>query len=234
MAPKKILVIEDDEDIQELVKYNLVKEGYQSLQALTGEDGLKLARGKQPDLIVLDLMLPGLDGMEVCKQLKRDPKTESIPVVMLTAKAEESDIVAGLEVGADDYLPKPFSPKVLIARIRTILRRRSPAATKTTSEKPLVIGDLVIDPGRHTVSHKGKPIDLTLTEFKLLRLLAEKPGWVFSRYQIVDGVRGEDYSVTERAVDVQIVGLRRKLGPAGKYIETVRGVGYRFQDQTQA
>jgi two-component system phosphate regulon response regulator PhoB len=229
MARERLLIIEDDEDIQELLRYNLAKEGYQVTKAVSGEEGLKAARAKSPDLILLDLMLPGIDGLEVCKLLKKDPKTESIPVVMLTAKGEEADVVAGLELGAEDYVPKPFSPKVLIARLRTVLRRKHQDSGEKLPED-VKIHDLVIQIGRHEVLYKGKVLDLTLTEFRLLQFLASKPGWVFTRYQIVDGVRGEEYPVTERSVDVQIVGLRRKLGPAGKYIETVRGVGYRFKE----
>lgn len=229
MAKIKVLVIEDDEDIQELLKYNLVKEGYQPFQALTGEAGLQAVRKKDPDLIVLDIMLPGLDGLEVCKQLKKDPKTEAVPVLMLTAKGEESDVVIGLELGAEDYMTKPFSPKVLIARLRAILRRKQGERGEAKTGK-VSIHDLVIHAGRHEVLVKGKAVTLTVTEFRLLDFLASRPGWVYTRYQIVDGVRGEDYPVTERSVDVQIVGLRRKLGSAGEYIETVRGVGYRFKE----
>lgn len=228
MAKEKILVIEDEEDIQELLAYNLSREGYQVLPAVNGEEGLRLAKNKLPDLILLDLMLPGMDGLEICRQLKKEPKTQSIPVLMLTAKSGEADIVTGLEMGADDYLPKPFSPRVLLARIRTVLRRKKNPGE--SAAEILKIHDLVIDPGRHQVTVKNKPVDLTITEFRLLSLLAGRPGWVFSRYQIVDGIKGEDYPVTERAVDVQVVGLRRKLGQAGGYIETVRGVGYRFKE----
>lgn len=229
MAKIKVLVIEDDEDIQELLKYNLDKEGYQPFQALSGEAGLKAAGKKEPDLIILDLMLPGLDGLEVCKQLKKNPKTENIPVIMLTAKGEESDVVTGLELGAEDYMTKPFSPKVLIARLRAILRRKKGERDEPQTGK-VSIHDLVIHPGRHEVLVKGKSVTLTVTEFRLLNFLASRPGWVYTRYQIVDGVRGEEYPVTERSVDVQIVGLRKKLGSAGNYIETVRGVGYRFKE----
>jgi len=229
MAKERLLLIEDDKDIQELLRYNLSKEGYQIVQAFTGEEGLKAARGKSPDLIILDLMLPGMDGLEVCKLLKKEPKTEGIPVVMLTAKGEESDVVAGLEIGAEDYVLKPFSPKVLIARIRTVLRRTHRLVEENAGEE-IKIHELSVHPGRHEVMFKGKRLELTFTEFRLLHFLASRPGWVFTRYQIVDGVRGEDYPVTERSVDVQIVGLRKKLGPAGDYIETVRGVGYRFKE----
>jgi two-component system phosphate regulon response regulator PhoB len=228
MAKESILVVEDEEDILELIRYNLTKEGYQVACAATGEDGLKSAKAKHPDLVLLDLMLPGVDGLEICKSLKADVGTQAIPVVILTAKGEESDIVAGLELGADDYIVKPFSPKVLIARLRAVLRRRARAAQDDHST--LQVHDVVIHPGRHEVLVQGEPVELTLTEFQVLHFLARRPGWVFTRYQIVNAVKGEDYAVTDRAVDVQIVGLRKKLGPAGKYVETVRGVGYRFKE----
>jgi two-component system phosphate regulon response regulator PhoB len=181
-----------------------------------------------PDLVVLDLMLPGIDGLEVCKTLKNDPATRQIPVVMLTAKGEEVDVVTGLELGADDYIPKPFSPRVLVARIRAALRRQ---IQETANENATIqVHDLTIHPGRHQVLVKDKPVDLTATEFRVLHFLARRPGWVFTRYQIVDAVHGYDYPVTDRSVDVQIVGLRKKMGSAGKYIQTVRGVGYRFKE----
>ena len=228
MPKESILVVEDEEDILELVKYNLAKEGYRVSGAATGEVGLKTARSSLPDLIVLDLMLPGIDGLEVCKILKNDSKTQHIPVIMLTAKSEDSDIITGLEIGADDYLAKPFTPKVLIARVRTVLRRKAKANVKETAT--VRVHDIVIDPGRHEVTVAGEVVDLTLTEFLILHLLARHPGWVFSRYQIVNEIRGEETIVTDRAVDVQIVGLRRKLGDAGKYVETVRGVGYKLSE----
>ena len=180
-------------------------------------------------MIVLDLMLPGIDGLEVTKILKNDSKTQDIPIVMLTAKGTEADIVTGLELGADDYITKPFSPRVLIARIRAILRRK---ATKASTDDSTVIQihELKIHPGRRDVSIKGESVELTFTEFQVLYYLARRPGWVFTRTQIVDAVRGDDYPVTDRSVDVQIVGLRKKLGSAGRFIETVRGVGYRFKD----
>lgn len=228
MAKENILVIEDDEDISELVKYNLAKEGYQVASTTSGEEGLRLARAKLPDLVLLDLMLPSIDGLEVCKSLKRDTKTEHIPVIMLTAKGEESDVVAGLELGADDYITKPFSPKVLIARVRAVLRRKSREAPEDSAT--VKVHDVVIHPGRHEVLIKGKAVTLTLTEFRILQLLARRPGWAFTRYQIVEGIQGDPRTVTDRSVDVQIVGLRKKLGSAGQYIETVRGVGYRFKE----
>ncbi|MEW6358477.1 MAG: response regulator transcription factor [Planctomycetota bacterium] len=228
MAKQGILVVEDEEDILELVTYNLSKEGYQVRGAVSGEEGLKAVRSNPPDLVVLDLMLPGMDGLQVCKRLKADPRLAQIPVVMLTAKGEEADIMTGLELGADDYITKPFSPKVLIARIRAVLRRR----TKTPPDEgeTIRVRDLVIHPGRHEVLINEKPVELAATEFRILHFLARSPGWVFTRYQIVNAVHGEDYPVTDRSVDVQVSGLRKKLGPAGKYIETVRGVGYRFKE----
>lgn len=228
MAKEHVLIIEDEEDIQELIAYNLGKEGYQTTRAGSGEEGLRAAKTKQPNLIVLDIMLPGMDGLEICKLLKADAKTQHIPVVMLTAKGEESDVITGLELGADDYIVKPFSPKVLIARVRTILRRKSKQEMNDGST--ISMHDMTIHPGRHEVIIKGKPIDLTLTEFRILQLLARRPGWVYTRYQIVNDIRGDEVLVTDRAVDVQIVGLRKKLGTFGKYIETVRGVGYKFKE----
>lgn len=228
MAKENILIVEDEEDILELVAYNLTKEGFRVKGVLTGEDALKKATKESPDLILLDLMLPGLDGLDVCRTLKSDPETKHIPVIMLTAKGEESDIITGLELGADDYLTKPFSPKVLIARIRAVLRRKSRQPEDKTSV--LNIHDLIIHPGRHEVLINGNSITLTATEFRILHYLARRPGWVFTREQIVDAVHGEDYPVTNRSVDVQIVGLRKKLGQAENYIETVRGLGYRFKE----
>jgi two-component system phosphate regulon response regulator PhoB len=227
VAREKILIIEDEQDILELVKVTLEKEGYQVMGVMSGEKGLELARSSLPDLAVLDLMLPGLSGLDVCRLLKSDPRTQQLPVVILTAKGEESDIVTGLEIGADDYLTKPFSPRVLVARIRTVLRRKS---QPVQSQSTVKIHDLVIHPGRHEVLVKNRRVDLTPTQFRILHFLASRPGWVFTRYQIVDGIREEESVVTDRSVDVQIVGLRKRLGAAGKFIETVRGVGYRFRE----
>jgi two-component system phosphate regulon response regulator PhoB len=230
MAKTTILVIEDEEDLRELVKYNLQRENFGVLEAESGEEGLKLVERSMPDLILLDLMLPGKDGLEICRMLKRNERTQSIPVIMMTARGEETDIVTGLELGADDYIVKPFSPKILGARVKAVLRRKA-SAPELSPEDVLKVYDLVIHPGRHEVLVKDKPVDLSATEFRLLHFLARRPGWVFTRYQIVDAVHGEDYPVTERSVDVQIVGLRRKLKRAGAYIETVRGIGYRFSDK---
>ncbi len=227
MSAKKILVVEDDEDIMELIYFNLKKEGYSVAKAFTGEEALKNARSVSPDIVILDIMLPEIDGLEVCRRLKSDAKMRKIPVIMVTAKGEESDVVAGLELGAEDYVVKPFRPKELVARVRAVLRRKN-----QSQEAPEIIelNELHIDLKRREVLVKGKPVELTYTEFQILYFLAQKPGWVFSRYQIVDAVRGSDYPVTDRSVDVQVVGLRKKLGRFGERIETVRGVGYRFKD----
>jgi two-component system phosphate regulon response regulator PhoB len=227
MANESVLIVDDEEDVLELVRYNLDRSGYRVETASSGEEALTKARGKLPDLIILDLMLPGMDGIEVCKKLKSDVKTERVPILMLTAKGEEADIVTGIELGADDYVTKPFSPKVLMARVRRILHR---AVSRDLEKPPMKIRDLTIDPGRRELLVKGKPVNLTFTEFNILYALARRPGMVFSRYQIIDALHGDDYLVTDRAVDVQIVSLRRKLGSCGSYIETVRGVGYRFKD----
>jgi two-component system phosphate regulon response regulator PhoB len=227
MAKPTILIVDDEEDIRELVELNLAREGFRMLSSETGEQALELALSHRPDLIVLDLMLPGIDGLEVCKRIRADSKTQQIPIVMLTAKGEESDVVTGLELGADDYVTKPFSGKVLVARIRRLLRKKPESVDR---EAVIQIHELTMDPGRHEVMVGDQPVELTLTEFNILHTLAARPGRVFTRYQIVDAVHGSDYLVTDRAVDVQIVSLRKKLGPLAKHIETIRGVGYRFTD----
>jgi len=228
MAKENILIIEDEEDILELINYNLTREGYQTSSAITGEDGYNKARTIVPDLIVLDLMLPGMDGLEICKLVKNDSKTQHIPIIMLTAKSEESDIITGLEIGADDYITKPFSPKVLIARIRALFRRKT--AKEITNQETIQIHEIVINPGRFEVLINGEAVELTLTEFQLLHSLAKRPGWVFTRDQLINNIRGEDSFITDRSIDVQVVGLRKKLGIAGKYVQTVRGIGYRFKE----
>jgi len=228
MPKEHLIVVEDEEDILELLRYNLGREGYRVTAAASGEEGVHLARSEAPDLILLDLMLPGIDGLEVCRLLKQSAMTRQIPIIMLTAKGEEVDVVTGLELGADDYITKPFSPRELLARIRAVLRGRRP---EPPGEPGLLsIHEITINPGCHEVQVQANPIDLTASEFRLLHLMARKPGWVFSRSQIVAGVHGNNYAVSDRAVDVQIVTLRKKLGLAAKYIETVRGVGYRFKE----
>jgi two-component system phosphate regulon response regulator PhoB len=232
MARETVLVVDDEEDILELVKYNLAKEGYTVVAVASGEDALAASRTKLPDAVVLDLMLPGLDGLEVCRRMKSDPTMRHIPIVMLTAKGTEADIVTGLELGAADYVTKPFSPRVLTARVKAVLRRD----TESTDEGGILrVRQLTIHPGRHEVLAGDVPVNLTATEFRILVFLARRPGWVFTRQQIVDAAQGDDVYVadrfvTDRSVDVHIVSLRRKLGPCGAYIETVRGVGYRLRD----
>lgn len=226
MRPQ-VLVVDDEPDLLELARYNLTQIGYDVACVASGEEALAHVRSHQPDLVILDLLLPGVDGWEVCKILKRDPRTATIPIMMLTARSEEADMVTGLELGADDYLTKPFSPRVLLARVKAALRRRQ--SEQAAEQSAISRGDLVIYPGYYTVRVHEHPVRLTPTEFRILHLLAQRPGWVFSRYQIVDNVRGTDVSVTERSVDVHIAALRRKLGDSSEVIETVRGVGYRFK-----
>jgi two-component system, OmpR family, alkaline phosphatase synthesis response regulator PhoP len=233
VSRETVLVVDDERDILELVKYNLDKEGYQVTTVATGEDALLATRSKMPDIIVLDLMLPGVDGLEVCRRLKADPKTNGIPIVMLTAKGDEADVVSGLELGAADYVTKPFSPRVLTARIRAVLRR---ADAGEDDGSVIRIKELALHPGRHQATVNGTPVDLTASEFRIMLFLARRPGWVFTRQQIVDAAQGDDVFVnerfvTDRSVDVHMVSLRRKLGEAGTYIQTVRGVGYRLQDE---
>ncbi len=234
-----VLIVEDEEDIRELVSYHLLKEGYQVASVASGEEALSVAEKQTPDIILLDVMLPGMDGLTVCQRLRASPKTADVAIMMLTAKSEEADIIRGLNLGATDYVTKPFSPRVLLARVRAVLRRSTATATapNQSTEGPIEECDeviemhgMVIHPGRHEVRIEGFPVTLSSTEFRVLYFLASRPGWVFSRQQILDGVHGDNYAITDRAVDVQIVGLRKKLGDAGKYIETVRGVGYRFKE----
>lgn len=227
-----ILVVEDEEDLQEVLRYNLAREGYDVTITGRGEEAAPLVAKKNPNLILLDLMLPGIDGLEVCRTLKSNPETRHIPVVMLTAKGEEADIVIGLEMGADDYITKPFSPRVLLARLKAVLRRPTPTPGQEDGDTQGVVrvNDIEIDAERHEVRVKDNPVDLTATEFRVLSLLATKPGRVFTRSQIIDIIHDGYAAVTDRSVDVQVVSLRRKLGEQGDVIQTVRGVGYRLRD----
>ena len=227
MAKSKILVIEDESDILEVIQYNLEREGHKVIACRNGEEGLSRIRTDNPDLVILDLMLPGMDGVEVCKQVKADAVTNAIPIIMLTAKGEETDVVLGLGVGADDYITKPFSPKELVARIKVVLRR-GPLREQSGRGERVVQGPLTVDLGRHEASVGGKPVPLTPTEIRLLHFLASHPGRVFPRSHLLSRVIGEDVIVTDRNIDVHVRALRQKLGDFAELIETVRGVGYRF------
>jgi len=228
MTKQSIVIVEDEEDIQELIAYNLNKNGYETEVFSSGEDALSAIKDISPNLVLLDLMLPGLDGLKVCKHLKEDRETEDLPIIMITARGEEEDIVKGFEYGADDYVTKPFSTKVLLSRIKAVLKRQN---HDTYDENSVVsIREISINPNKHEVLAGNTQIKLTHAEFKVLHLLASKPGWVLTRYQIIDEIKGDDYEVTDRSVDVLMVGLRKKLGEYGNCIETVRGVGYRFKE----
>ena len=222
----KLLIIEDEKDIVQALEYNLKKEGYSVSKAYDGIQGLKLIKDLSPDLIILDLMLPGVDGLEICRQIKKDPKTENLPVIMLTAKGAEADKVVGLEVGADDYIVKPFSMRELIARVRAVLKRYGKKIKETASL--IKFPDLTIDSEKHEVKAAGKIIELTAKEFALLKFLAENQGRVFSREQLLDQVWGIEAAIETRTVDVHMRRLREKLGKAGKHLITLRGVGYKF------
>ncbi len=220
-------MVDDEKDIIELVSYNLEKEGFKVISATDGEKALESVSSEEPEIIILDLMLPGIDGLDVCRELKRNDQTSSIPIIMLTAKGEESDIVIGLELGADDYITKPFSPRILVARVKAVLRR---IESKKEEDKLIRINQLSIDLVRHQVTYRGKTLELTSTEFNLLILLAQNRGKVFTRDQILDKAWKEESFVVDRTVDVHVRRLRQKLGQASRFIETVRGVGYKFKD----
>jgi len=232
VAKPKILVIEDEPDILEVLQYNLEREGHKVIACRNGEQGLSRIRTDNPDLVILDLMLPGMDGVEVCRQVKSDPVTRGIPIIMVTAKAEESDIVLGLGIGADDYLAKPFSPRELVARVKVVLRRGALRDESGAGER-VVRGQLAIDLGRHEARVGDQLVTLTPTEMRLLHFLASHPGRVFPRAHLLSRVIGEDAIVTDRNIDVHVRALRHKLGDAAACIETVRGVGYRFGDSAK-
>ncbi len=237
MNPKTILAVDDEPDILELVRFSLTREGFSVLCAADAEEALTLLDKQSPSLILLDLMLPGLDGFSLARRIKSKPALAGIPIIMLSARNSEVDVVCGLEMGAEDYITKPFSLKVLLSRVRAMLRRpdSTPPEDPRSMPKENVIQRqaLIIDLDKHVVQAQGRPVPLTCTEFAILTLLASRPGWAFSRARIVDAVRGNSCAVADRSVDVQIVGLRRKLGVCGRYIETVRGVGYRFLGPSQ-
>ncbi len=232
MAKPKVLVIEDEPDILEVIQYNLEREGHKVIACRNGEQGLSRIRTDNPDLVILDLMLPGMDGVEVCRQVKSDPVTRSIPIVMVTAKGEESDIVLGLGIGADDYITKPFSPRELVARIKVVLRR-GPLREQSGGGERVVRGTLTVDLGRHEARVNEQLVNLTPTEMRLLHFLASHPGRVFPRAHLLSRVIGEDAIVTDRNIDVHVRALRLKLGEHQHLIETVRGVGYRFAEATR-
>lgn len=226
MSAESILIIEDDRAIRSVISVVLKGAGYTIVkEAETGDDGIRIVKELKPSLVLLDIMLPGIDGFSVCRRIRENPETASIPVIMLTARSEEEDIVRGLECGADDYITKPFSRQVLLARVRAVLRRpesRRPVAAEE-------FDGLTVNAEAHSVTLKGKPLDLTGSEYRVLTLLLSRPERVYTRSQIIDLTQDPDKAVTDRAVDVQIVGLRRKLGSWAKHIETIRGVGYRFR-----
>ncbi len=232
MAKGTVLIVDDEESIRKLIKYNLEKEGYKPITVSSGEEALSTAFSIIPDIIVLDVMLPGLDGIEVCRLLSKDTRTTHVPILMVTARSSDDDIISGLEAGADDYLVKPFSPKILSARIGAILRRKGKNMQSLKTGAVLSLHGISIDIKKHEVTLEGNPVDMSTTEFSILELLCRNPGWVLSRNQIISAVKGDDYPVTERSVDVQILGVRKKLGKLGKYLETVRGIGYRMAEET--
>ena len=225
----KILIVEDEPDIVELLAYNLHQAGFETTTAFNGEDALRHVNIRPPDLIPLDLLLPGVDGLEICRMLKRNPTTEDIPVIILTAKGEKTDRIVGLELGADDYITKPFSPREVVLRIRAVQRRMEEARTSTAA-KQLRIHDLVINLDNHQVFNRRQEVDLTATEFKLLTLLVGTPGRVFTRDLLMNKLWGDNYFAVDRTVDTHISRLRRKLHQLSDAIETVRGVGYRFKE----
>ncbi len=228
MIRQRILIVEDEPDILEIINYNLLREGYETKTCRDGEEALNTIRRKAPDLVVLDIMLPGLDGIEVCRRLKFDPATRSIPVIMVTVKGDESDVVLGLGVGADDYVIKPFSPKELVARVKAVLRRGAIREDRDAVDR-IARGGVVIDALSHKVTIDGGELPFTLTEFRLLHLLASHPGRVFTRGDIISRVIGDDAVILDRNIDAHVKMIRKKLGPYRDMVETVRGVGYRFK-----
>ena len=232
MSKPLIVVVEDETDIQDIITYNLKREGYEVLTASRGDQGLSLIQAKNPDLVILDIMLPGIDGLTICQQLRAAAKTKALPIIILSAKEEESDVVIGLGLGADDYMPKPFSPRELLARVKALLRRATAQEYQGQGQDQIRHGDLIIDIDRHQASLQGVALKLTATEFKLLMVLASHPGRAFSREQLLNRVVGDAVVVVDRNIDVHIRSVRKKLGVQTGLIETVRGVGYRFADRS--
>ncbi len=229
MEKPLLFVVEDHEEIAQLISFNFRLNGFEVESFESAESAQIALKQKLPNLFILDLMLPGRNGLELCQILKSESSTKFIPIIMVTAKGTESDIVKGLEMGADDYVTKPFSPDILLARAKAVMRRQQSEPSAAPSSK-FQRGDLIIDPIKREVLVKNERIELTYSEFEILNFLARKPGWVFTRGQIVDAIRGQNYAVTERSIDVAMVGLRKKIGDHGDMIETVRGVGYRFKE----
>lgn len=223
-----ILVIDDEKDLIELLRYNLEKEGYDVIAANDGQSGLEVIKRHRPELVVLDLMMPGIDGLQVCQRLRADQRTARVPVIMLTAKATEADRIVGLELGADDYITKPFSPREVVARVKAVLRR---AASQEETPQMIRSGELSIDLNGHEVKFSGARVSLTATEFRILQFLAGRPGRVFSRDEIIDAALDNDAAVFDRTVDVHITAIRKKLGNGGEMIQTVRGFGYKFHQE---
>lgn len=228
--PEKILIIEDEEDIREILRYNLEREGFAVSAAATGEEGLALVRRSVPDLILLDLMLPGIQGIEVCRRLRKLESAADVLLIIVSAKGEEADIVSGLEMGADDFVTKPFSPRELVARIRSVLRRGR-STRREDDVSPIQVGPLTVDPTRHEARLGDSLVELTLAEFRLLHSLATSPGRVFTRAQLVQRITGGAHHIVERNVDVHVRAVRKKLGEHGELIRTVRGVGYKIDDE---
>ena len=234
MSMERILIVEDDPEIQEMLKFAFDREGWKLIQASTGEEGLKIIREKGADCVILDIMLPGMDGFKTIKKIRENKDMQTLPVIMCTARGEEADVVAGLELGADDYVVKPYSPRVLAARIRAALRRKEAASAETEGSQNKTFfqqGKLSIDIERHTAFLEEMPLDLFPTEFAILAKFMSSPDIVFSRQKLITAIRGHDYPVTDRSIDVQIMGLRKKLGTSGDMIETIRGIGYRFKTE---
>lgn len=231
MSKGTVLVIDDEKDVIELLHYNLTREGYDVIAAADGKSGLEIAIQHKPDLIMLDLMMPGMDGLEVCRQLRADSRTSAVPVIMLSAKAAETDRIVGLELGSDDYITKPFSPRELVARVKAVLRR---TVLQESQGQVIRQGELVIDVNRHEVAFQGTAVALTATEFRILHFLAGRPGRVLSRDEIIDAALGRNAAVFDRTIDVHVTAIRKKLGRGGEQIETIRGFGYKFRDQSTA
>lgn len=231
MSKKKIVIVEDEPDILEVLSYNLKREGFEVFSAINGTLGLSLVNKELPDLVLLDLMLPGMDGIEICSTIKNNPATQNTLIIMVTAKGEESDIVLGLGVGADDYVTKPFSPKELVARVKAVLRRGVLVEASPREEK-IEVGGLAINPDKYEITIDGNEVRLTATEFRLLHYLASNPGRVFSREQLLSRAMGDDVVVVDRNIDVHIRGIRKKMAINPPLIETIRGVGYRLREST--